>query len=66
MMLYPAMKDLLDKVQGRYLLVNIVARRARTISDMAKEAGQHLDKKPVSYAIEEIASGSLRYEMLDD
>ena len=66
MMLYPAMKDLLDRVQGRYLLVNIVARRARTISDMAEEAGQHLDKKPVSYAIEEIANGSLRYEMLDD
>lgn len=65
MMLYPPMKDLLDKVPGRYLLVNIVARRARAISDIAEDAGQHLDQKPVSYAIEEIANGSLKYEMLD-
>jgi len=65
-MLYPSMRDLLDKVSGRYLLVNIIARRARVISDMAEEAGQHLDKKPVSYAIEEIANGSLKYEMLDE
>ena len=29
MMLYPPMGDLMDKVGSRYLLVNMVARRAR-------------------------------------
>ena len=32
MMLYPAMKDLLDKVPSRYELVNVVACRARSIA----------------------------------
>ena len=37
MMLYPAMSDLLKEVNGRYLLVNLTARRAREISEYAEE-----------------------------
>ena len=59
MMLYPSMSDLLEKVNSRYMLVNVAARRARSISDTAEQNGYVLDKKPVSYAIEEIAMGSL-------
>ena len=32
MMLYPAMKDLLEQVPSRYDLVNVVACRARQIA----------------------------------
>ena len=59
MMLYPSMSDLLEKVSSRYMLVNVTARRARNISERAEETGSILDKKPVSYAIEEIAGGKL-------
>ena len=59
MMLYPSMSELLEKVNSRYLLVNVAARRARSISDRAEQNGCVLDKKPVSYAIEEIAKGEL-------
>ena len=59
MMLYPAMKDLLDKVPSRYELVNVVACRARQISTEAEIAGEPLDDKPVSIAIQEIAEGKL-------
>lgn len=62
-MLYPSMNDLLEKINGRYLLVNIVARRARAIADEAEEMGDVLEKKPVSYAIDEIAKGKLTIEM---
>jgi len=62
-MLFDSMADLNKRIGGRYLLVNIVARRARNIQEMANEAEQVLDKKPVSFAIEEIASGSLQIEM---
>ena len=31
-MLYPAMADLLKHIDSRYLLVNVIARRARQIS----------------------------------
>ena len=37
MMLYPPMAELVDKVGSRYLLVNLVARRARDISQKAEE-----------------------------
>ena len=59
-MLYPSLADLLDQVNSRYLLVNIIARRARDISGSAGERGDPYDDKPVSRAIEEIASGELR------
>ena len=57
MMLYPAMKDLLNQVPSRYELVNVVAHRARQIANEAEMAGEPLNDKPVSIAIREIANG---------
>ena len=59
MMLYPPMASLVDKVGSRYLLVNLVARRARQIADDADEAGIQLDEKPVTLAIHEVADGKI-------
>ena len=59
MMLYPPMGNLVEKVGSRYLLVNVVARRAREIASQAEEEGEVLEKKPVSTAIDEIYSGKL-------
>ena len=59
MMLYPPMKDLLNKVPSRYKLVNVVACRARQISSEADAAGIPLEDKPVSLAVREVASGEL-------
>jgi len=56
-MIYPSMSDLLKRIDSRYLLVNVVAQRAREIADKAEEAGEVLDKKPVTLALEEIAAG---------
>ena len=62
MMLYPPMAALVDKVGSRYLLVNLVARRARDIANTAEENGEKLEKKPVSTAIDEVYSGKLTIE----
>ena len=59
MMLYPAMRDLLNKVPSRYKLVNVVAHRARQIAADAEEGGYPLNDKPVSIAIREIAEGKV-------
>lgn len=59
MMLYPAMNDLLRQIPSRYLLVNVVAARARQIADEAEQRGDPLDSKPVSIAIQEVADGKL-------
>ena len=66
MMLYPAMSDLLKEVNGRYLLVNLAARRAREISEYAEEEGIELSEKPVSLAIGEIAESKLNAVPIED
>ena len=58
-MLYPPVADLLKNVQSRYLLVNVVAQRAREIAAEAEELQQDLPEKPVTMAIGEVAEGKL-------
>ena len=62
MLLYPAIKDLLDQVPSRYMLVNMVANRARKLSNEAELSGDPLEEKAVSLAIHEVASGTLPIE----
>ena len=66
MMLYPSLTTLLEKVNSRYMLVNIAARRARNIAEIAEEHGDVLEQKPVSTAIAEIAEGKLIIEIHEE
>ena len=59
MMLYPAMSKLNSYIPNRYMLVNVVALRARQISEAAEESGEPLTEKPVTLAIREVAEGKL-------
>ena len=65
-MLYPPIADLLENVDGRYLLVNVVAKRARQIAEEANEFGEELTEKPVTLAIREVAEGKLTAEIKDE
>ena len=58
-MLYPPVAELLKKVDSRYLLVNLVAHRARQIAAEAEAFQEDLPEKPVTMAIEEVADGEL-------
>ena len=58
-MLYPPVADLLKDVQSRYLLVNVVAQRARQIAQEAEELEEELTDKPVTLAIREVADGKI-------
>lgn len=58
-MLYPPISELLKHVSSRYLLVNVVARRARQISLESEMNQQPLTEKPVTLAIREVADGLL-------
>ena len=57
MMLYPSMSSLLKRIDSRYLLVNVIAKRSRDISEEAEQNDEHLDKNPVSIAIDQLAKG---------
>ena len=46
MMLYPPMAELVNKVGSRYLLVNLVARRARKHRPQGRRGGDVLERKP--------------------
>ncbi len=64
-MLYPPVADLLKNVDSRYLLVNVVAQRARQIAQEAEEFQEELTEKPVTLAIREVADGKLSATLKD-
>ena len=57
MMLYHAMTKLTEYIPNRYMMVNVVARRARQIAQEAEMNGEILEEKPVTMAINEVAEG---------
>lgn len=62
MLLYPPMKDLLENIPSRYMLVNLVANRARKISSEAEQSGMPLTEKAVTLAVREVAEGLIKIE----
>lgn len=65
-MLYPPVADLLKDVESRYLLVNVVAHRARQIAAEAEEFQEELPEKPVTLAIQEVADGKLNASLKEE
>lgn len=63
MMLYPPMNELLEQIPSRYMLVNVVAQRARQIANEAEENQIALDDKPVSIAVREVAEGKVSVQI---
>ena len=60
-MLKQSMKELMNKVGNRYLLVNLAAQRARDIAQEAEEKDEQLPDKAVKLALDEIAAGTIVY-----
>ena len=65
-MLYPPVADMLKNVDSRYLLVNVVAQRARQIAQEAEILQEELPEKPVTLAIREVAAGELTATLKDE
>ena len=65
-MLYPPVADLLKNVDSRYLLVNVVANRARQIAIEADARQEELTEKPVTLAIREVAEGALTASLKEE
>lgn len=65
-MLHPSMTELLKKVDNRYLLVNVTARRAREIAEEAERNEIRLTEKPVKLALDDIISGRIVADQVPD
>lgn len=60
-----AMTKLNEYIPNRYMMVNVVARRARQIALEAEENGEILEEKPVTMAINEVAEGLFDASTID-
>lgn len=59
-MLYPSIDELLNKIDSKYSLVTIAAKRARQLQEEEKPLlEKYVSKKNVGKSLEEIYSGKL-------
>ncbi len=65
-MLDPPMSNLLEHINSRYLLVNVVARRARQLAMESEAYQEPLEEKPVTLAIREVAEGELTASLKEE
>ena len=75
-MMDPPVEDLLGKVDSKFTLVTLSARRGRQINSYFNQLGEGLgaivppqvtsvSRKPLSIALEEIAAEKIRYKRLE-
>jgi len=63
-MLYPSIDSLLEKIDSKYSLVSVAAKRARVMSQVKDERlPKYVSYKQVGKALEEIYSGELTYRI---
>lgn len=62
-MIKPPLESLLDRVENKYALVIVAAKRARQLKEGALPMVDVDTGNPVTVALEEIAAGKIRFEM---
>ncbi|MHB8670081.1 MAG: DNA-directed RNA polymerase subunit omega [Acidimicrobiales bacterium] len=76
-MMYPRIEVLLDRVDSKFTLVSVAAKRGRQINSYFSQLGEGLgaivppqvasvSRKPLSIALEEIAAQKIRYQRPED
>ena len=65
-MIEPSVTDLLEKVDNRYRLVTVAARRARQILAGAPLLAESDSAKPLTIAVNEVYAGLITYETIKD
>ena len=61
MLIYPSIDDLIKRVDNKYGLVILAAKRARELQDMEVAGGEESRIKPVTRALEEVNAGIIAY-----
>ncbi|MBX6377710.1 MAG: DNA-directed RNA polymerase subunit omega [Clostridia bacterium] len=56
------MDELMDKVDSKYTMVVLAAKRARQLVEGAAPSIHPTSSKPVTVALEELAAGKLSFE----
>lgn len=61
-MIHPSLDTLVDKVDSKYTLVVLAAKRAREIMNGEGSLVDSRSNKPVTVALEEVSLGKIVYE----
>lgn len=61
-MIQPSLDELMKKVDSRYTLVVVAAKRARTLTDRGHTKVDYAVSKPVTTALMEIAQNKVGYK----
>ncbi|HLE77869.1 MAG TPA: DNA-directed RNA polymerase subunit omega [bacterium] len=62
-MIKPPLEALLDRVENKYALVIVAAKRARQLKEGALPMVDVDSGNPVTVALEEIAAGKIRFDL---
>ena len=76
-MMDPPIEDLLERVDSKFTLVTVAAKRGRQINSYFNQLGEGLgaivppqvtsvSRKPLSIAMEEVAAGKITYHRLEE
>jgi DNA-directed RNA polymerase subunit omega len=76
-MMYPPIEELLNKVDSKFALVALAAKRGRQVNSYYNQLGEGLgaivppqvtsvSRKPLSIALEEIAANKITYVVPDE
>lgn len=76
-LMYPLLENLSSKVDSKFTLVSLAAKRARQINSYFNQLGEglgtivppqvtSLSRKPLSISLEEIEAGKIVYERPED
>ena len=76
-MMYPPIEELFEKVDSKFTLVSLAAKRGRQINSYFSQLGEGLgaivppqvasvSRKPLSIALEEIAADKITYRRPED
>jgi DNA-directed RNA polymerase subunit omega len=76
-MMDPPVESLLDRVDSKFTLVTLAARRGRQVNSYFNQLGEGLgaivppqvtsvSRKPLSIALEEISAGKITYRRLEE
>lgn len=63
-MIKPSVAELLTKVENRYTLVNVIARRARMLTNGSQPLAVTKSDKDVTIAIQELHENKIRYRRI--
>ena len=61
-MLYPSIDKILTKINSKYTLVHIIARRSKEMNHNNMALNKYVSQKNLGKALEEIAAGKITME----